>query len=257
MTQTEQDRLQALTGRAYCSECRSTMLRMGPDYVCPTRVSPAPQSCTNNSIDAYRLLRLVASHIVGTVMIQPTIDRLTHLIKDEAVETSTRYQVHVDQTGRSLADLLRQEAAALYRLVETGEDAADLHDELNDISNKRATLSYEARNARRELDAQTFISDESRIEANAREVDTFLDESAPEHTIEFIDNFVQSVGVGPWSIELNYKFPIPSQEYPDGKLTYVIPRRGSDQTGVIDHGPGEPPQTPATPFPSGRTDGHL
>ena len=68
MTQMDQDRRQALAGRAYCSECHSTMLRMGPDYICPSGVNSTAESCTNNSVNASGLLRLVATHIVGTVM---------------------------------------------------------------------------------------------------------------------------------------------------------------------------------------------
>ena len=255
MTQMDQDRRQALTGRAYCSECHSTMLRMGPDYVCPSRVNLTAASCTNNSINAGRLLRLVATHIVRTVMVNPTTNKITHLIQEEARDTAKRFQDQLDQTERSLADLHRQEEDVYSEQDEAGEDAPDLKNDLNNITNKRAALSYEARNTRRELDAQTFISDEARIRANARDVDTFLDEAAPEDTIEFINNFVQSIGVGTWSIDLNYKFPIPSEDFPEGNLTYVIPRAGSDQTGVTEGNPEEPPQTPATPLPSGITNG--
>ena len=250
MTQIEQDRRQALTGRAYCSGCRSTMLRMGPDYICPSRVNPSLRSCTDNSIDASRLLRLVATNIVNTVMIQPTVGKITERIQKESQETSKRFQDHLDQTEGALADLHKREATALSRPGQMDQD------ELKDISNRRAALSHEARVARRELDAQAFISDEKRIEANAKDVDTFLDEAPTEHTTEFIDNFVESVGVGPWSIDLNYKFPIPSQEHPEGKITHMIPRRGSDQTGVVGQDPQEPPETPATRLPSGRTSGN-
>lgn len=256
MTQQEPDRRQSLTGRAYCSECRSSMLRMGPNFICPTRVNPSRNSCADNSIDSSRLLRLIATHIVATVMTQPVIDRLTGLIQRDAEETSRRYQEHHNQTERSLEDLHRQQAALLSMQDRPGGDTPEVEAQLTDISNKRTALSYEARNARREIETQSFISDEARIEANARDVDTFLDEVAPEDTIEFIDNFVRSVGIGPWSVQLNYKFPIPSQEYPEGKLTYSIPRRGSDQTGVIGT-PDEPPQTPATPFPTGINDDRL
>ena len=254
MTQIEPDRRQALTGRTHCSQCGSIMLRMGPDFVCPSRVNPSEESCANNDINAYRLLRLVVTHIVNNVMTQPTVDRLKERVKSDAQEISRRFQGHLDQTEHSLADLHQREVTAHLVQAEIDED------EINDISNKRAALSYEARNARRELEAQEFTSDEHRVEANAKDVDTFLDEATPEHTIEFINNFVESVGVGPWSIDLNYRFPIPSREHPKGRRSYVIPRRGSDQTGIVDQVPEEPPEMPempATPSSSGRTDRNI
>ena len=251
MPQIEQDKRQALTGRAHCSECRATMIRMGPDFICHTMVNPLLESCANNRIDAYRLLWLVVSHIVETVMQRPTLTRLKEMVRSEAEKTSGRYQEQLDQTERTVGILNIQEAEAYSGRVEADKE------ELNDISNQKAALSYEAKNARREIDTLGFISDEARIEANAMDIDTFLDEATPEHTIEFIDNFVQSVGVGQLSIHLNYKFPIPSEEHPEGKSSYVIPRRGSDQIGIIDREPEEPPQTPATPFPSGKTDENL
>ncbi len=252
MTQMDQDRRQALAGRAYCSECHSTMLRMGPDYICPSGVNPTAESCTNNSVNASGLLRLVATHIVGTVMTKPTIDRLAQRIQEDAQETSRRFQKQLDQTEDSLNELTRQD---LYRL---GVDLYFIEEEAEKNSrNKTTALAYEARNARRELDTQAFISDEARVRANAKNVDTFLDDAPPEVTNEFIENFVKSVGVGTRSIDLNYKFPIPSPDFPEGKLTYVIPRSGSDLTGVIDAGPEEPPQTPVTPLPTGKTNGNL
>ena len=123
VTQMDQDRRQALTGRAYCSECHSTMLRMGPDYVCPSRVNLTAASCTNNSINADRLLRLVATHIVRTVMVNPTTNKITHLIQEEARDTAKRFQDQLDQTERSLADLHRQEEDVYSEQDEAGEDA--------------------------------------------------------------------------------------------------------------------------------------
>ena len=265
MTQMDQDRRQALAGRAYCSECHSTMLRMGPDYICPSRVNPTAESCTTNSVNASGLLRLVATHIVGTVMTKPTIDRLAQRIQEDAQETSRRFQKQLDQTEDSLNELTLQDlnrlGLNLYFIEEEAEKNSrnnrNQQMDPNDISNKRTALAYEARNARRELDAQAFISDEARARANAKNVDTFLDDAPPEVTNEFIENFVKSVGVGTRSIDLNYKFPIPSPDFPEGKLTYVIPRSGSDLTGVIDAGPEEPPQTPTTPLPTGKTNGNL
>ena len=265
MTQMDQDRRQALAGRAYCSECHSTMLRMGPDYICPSGVNSTAESCTNNSVNASGLLRLVATHIVGTVMTNPTIDRLAQRIQEDAQETSRRFQKQLDQTEDSLNELTLQDlyrlGVNLYFIEEEAEKNSrnnrNQQMDPNDISNKTTALAYEARNARRELDAQAFISDEARVRANAKNVDTFLDDAPPEVTNEFIENFVKSVGVGTRSIDLNYKFPIPSPDFPEGKLTYVIPRSGSDLTGVIDAGPEEPPQTPVTPLPTGKTNGNL
>ena len=134
----------------------------------------------------------------------------------------------------------------LYTLQEqAGEDAPKFTDERNDITNKRAALSYEARNSRREIDSYAFISDEGRVRANAVDVETYLDSASPETTNQLMATFVKSLGVGPRSIELTYRFPMPSQEHPQGRITDMIPRSESDQTGVIDS--GNNPDSPATP----------
>ena len=245
LTQTTGDKRQALAGKTHCTACRAPMVRLGPDYTCPTQVNPNQQSCPDNTINADRLLRLVVTQVVGTVMKGPVVEKVTEIIQNEAAETTERLQRHLDQTELTLSELNQREVD-LYTLQEqAGEDAPKFTDERNDITNKRAALSYEARNSRREIDSYAFISDEGRVRANAVDVETYLDSASPETTNQLMATFVKSLGVGPRSIELTYRFPMPSQEHPQGRITDMIPRSESDQTGVIDS--GNNPDSPATP----------
>lgn len=245
MTQITRDIRQALAGKVHCAACRAPMVRLGPDYACPTLVNPNRFSCPDNTINADRLLSLVVTQVIAAVMTRPVIEKVTGIIQDEAAESSGRLQRQLDQTELSLSELNKLEADLLAQQSPVGEELPNLSEELNDISNKRAALSYEARNSRREIDAQTFVSDVDRIRANATDMETFLGKATEEITNDFVDIFVESLGVGTGSIELTYMFPIPSEEYPEGRTTDVIPRLESDQTGVLRT--GEPPDSPMTP----------
>ena len=226
MTQTPRDIRQVLAGKAQCLSCDTPMLRLGPNYACPTRANPNSSSCPDNTINADRLLRLVATQVVEAVMTNSVMEKVAARIEKEADDTSERLQKHLDQTENALYELNQRETD-LYIRESVADYTVNFADELHDIANKRVALSYEARNSRREIDAQEFISDEDRIAENATDVDTYLDHASPETTYEFIDIFVKSLRVEPSSIELTYMFPIPSEEYPKGRITDVIPRSDS------------------------------
>ena len=248
LNQNPADTRQVLAGKANCAACGTPMVRLGPDYACPTRVAPNPHSCPENTINADRLLRLVVSQVVSAVMTDQVVGKVTGLIQDEAQDTSKRLQDHLDQAELLLSDLKRQHVE-LYAQHASPEDLdLPFNDEMQDNANRRAALSFEARNSRREIDAQAFISDDERVRANATDVETYLDQASPETTRQFMDIFVKSLAVGPSSIEVNYSFPIPSDEFPDGRTTDVIPRSESDQTGVVSTGgPQDSPATPHSP----------
>ena len=228
LTRIPQDIRLALAGLAYCANCHAAMIRLGPDYTCPTRVSLTPDRCPESTINADRLLRLVVSKAVSAVMIGPTIRKVTKTIQKDAAETSARLREHLDETELAMKELDKRGDHLFIMDEETGKVTAPLKESL-DIANKTIALAFEAGNTRREIDAQGFVSDEDRIRANALDVDTYLDETTPENTIEVIDNIVESVGVGPGHIAINYKFPIPSEEHLDGRTTDVIPRPEGDQ----------------------------
>ena len=230
MTRIPQDIRLVLAGLTYCANCHAAMIRLGPDYTCPSIVNLTPDSCPDNTIDANRLLRLVVSQAVSAVMTGPTIRRVVETIQKDAEETSSRLQEHLDETELTFEELVRR-AADLRKTEEQAYDDTTVSlEEVVDVFNKQMALVFEAGTTRREIDAQAFISDENRIRANALEVNTYLDNASPGHTIEFIENIVESVGVSPAHIALNYKFPIPSQEHPDGRLTDMVPRPQRDQT---------------------------
>ena len=224
LTRIPQDLRLVLAGLAYCTNCHAVMVRLGPDYTCPTRVNLTPGSCPDNTINADRLLKLAVSQAVSAVMIGPTISKVTETIQKDTTETSRRLQEHLAETELAMEELDRHEDDLFTRNEQPNGDTIISLKEMIDISSKRIALAFEAGTTRREIDAQAFISDEDRIRTNALDVDTYLDEANPRQTIEFIENIVESVGVGPKHISINYKFPIPSEEHPEGRLTDVVPR---------------------------------
>jgi hypothetical protein len=230
LTRIPQELRLVLAGLTYCANCHSAMVRLGPDYTCHARVNLTPDSCPDNTINADRLLRLVVSQVVGAVMIGPTIRKVTETIQKDAAEMSSRLQEHLEETELALEELDRLGDDLLTPKDQTDGDTTISLKEMVDISNKQIALAFEAGTTRRQIDAQAFISDEDRIRANSLDVDTYLEESSPEQTIEFINNIVESVGVGPKHISVNYKFPIPSEEHQEGRLTNVVPRPEGDQT---------------------------
>ena len=229
LTRIPQDIRLLLAGLAYCTNCHAAMIRLGPDYTCPTRVNPTPDSCPDNSIQADRLLRLAVGQAISAVMTVPTIRSVTENIQKDAAEKTSRLREHLDETELALEELDRRGHDLLTPNDHPGGETPISLRETVDISDKQVALTFEAGNTRREIDAQAFISDEDRIRTNALDVDTYLDEASPEDTIEFIDNIVESVGVGPSHIAINYKFAIPSEEHPEGRVTDMAPRTEGNQ----------------------------
>ena len=230
MTRIPQELRLALAGLTYCANCHAAMIRLGPDYTCPTTVSLAPDSCPGSAINADRLLECVVSQAVGAVMIGPTIRKVTETIQKEAAETSARLQEHLDETERAQEEMDQRHHELLTPKDHTSGNSIVSLKEYLDISDKTIALAFEAGITRREIDAQAFVSDEERIRANALDLDTYLREARPEETLEFIKNIVDSVGVGPKHISINFKFPIPSEDHPDGRLTDVVLRPEGDET---------------------------
>ena len=247
LNQNPADMRQVLAGKANCAACGGLMVRLGPDFTCPTRVIPNAHSCLDNTINADRLLRLVATQVVSAVMTDQVVEKVTGLIQEDAQNTSERLQNHLDQAELLLSDLNRQHVELHAKYASPEDLELPSNDEVQDNANRKAAISFEARNSRREIDAQAFISDDERVRANATEAETYLDQTSPETTRQFMDIFVKALGVGPSSIEVTYSFPIPSDEFPEGRTTDVIPRSESDQTGVVST--GGPQDSPATPQP--------
>ena len=203
LTRIPRDTRLLLAGLAYCTNCHAAMIRLGPDYTCPTTLNPTPDSCPDNTIQADRLLRMAVSQAVSAVMTGPTIRRVTENIQKDAAEKTSRLREHLDETERALEDLDRREHDIPTPNEQPGGETPISLKEIVDVSDKQVALAFEAGNTRKEIDTQAFISDEDRIRTNALDVDTYLAEASPEHTIEFIDNIVESVGVGPSHISIN------------------------------------------------------
>ena len=237
MTRIPQDIRLVLAGLAFCATCHAAMIRLGPDYTCPTKVNLILDNCPDNTINANQLLRLVVRQAVSAVMVEPTIRRVTEIIQKDTAETSSRLQEHLYETELALEELHRREGKLITVNEQTVGNTPISSREVVDVSNKQIALAFEASNTRREIGAQAFISDEDRIQTNVLDVDTYLDEASPEQTIEFIENIVESVAVGPKHIAVNYKFRIPSEEYPEGRLADMVPRHEGGQT---DESPEQP-----------------
>ncbi len=236
--QNPNDDRQALAGLTYCGSCRDPMVRMGTTYVCANGIINQESGCQSSAIDAGNLLRGVVGQIIRAVMHGPNLRVVKDFIQDRAEETAARLQTNLDQTELALAALNRREATLLTQLQGAGGETSAVRDELNDIADKRTALSHEARSSRREIDAQEFISDEGRITANAMDVDTFVAEATPEQTNEFIQNFVESLQVGPDFITIKYRFPIRSRENREGDIMDLFPRPDRNQTGDARTGTG-------------------
>ena len=236
--QNPNDDRQALAGLTHCGACRDPMVLMGPNYVCPNEIINQGRDCQANAIDAHELLRAVTAQIIQAVMHGPNLRLVKDFIQEEARETTERLQINLDQTELALVALNRREANLLTQLEGAGEDTSAVRDELNEIADKKTALGYGARSSRREIDAQVFISDEDRITANALDVDTYVDEALPEHTNEFIQNFVESIWISPELIAMKYRFPMPSRENPEGNSGNLFQRPDRNQTGGAESGTG-------------------
>ena len=230
------DNRHALTGTLYCGICEREMLRVGPNYVCAGIVTRGPDACSNEPANADRLLKEIMDQLMKLVMTEKTADSVVDILQERNEEATRRHRSQLDGTEQALDAVYEREGQALHAIY--GEDELPTHDcepseedieaaqdqqqKLDEITNVRVALKYEARLSRRELDGLAFMGDEERLRANALNLENYRNPNYSEYTARIIRMFLKSVGVSPEAVTLNFTMPVPTDDEPEGTLSTVI-----------------------------------
>ena len=218
-----QENRHILAGMVRCDACRAVMVNVGGEYVCPRNITKMQEPCSTMGINAERLLRAVMTRLVDTLNSEPTASSVVSLIQGQAETLSEQARSYLDETELALMELNDRKRIMRSRAEDNPRAEESYQEEIGQMDQQAAALSYQARISRRELDGHEFVNDEARIRENLAQVETYLDEADPADTAEMINLLIREVTISRDSAVVNYKGPLPKDGHPQGVTAERIP----------------------------------
>jgi len=203
------DHVRVLNGVARCAHCAAALLKVGPNYACPTVIANRPGACPTDPIDGKDLLHLVVERIVSRTINDQTIEQIVVEIKNEYGEKALTIRESLDLTEEAISELNELKSNIVYRVEEGTEPFEEVNGQINEIDEKALGLAFEARLSRRKIEEYDFVADEDRIRTDAQDLSTYLSSATPDETKELLDMFVRSVDVDSDSVVVHYTDKVP------------------------------------------------
>ena len=217
--------LHLLAGLVRCQPCGAEMTAtQDPDnrYVCPTLMERGPDDCTTPQIDTAYLDRLVVSRMVENLLTSKNLQAVIKMAQEQSGKMALQHQAELETISDRLAGQnrpRRELMAAVETEKTTFAEVAGRVQELNDAKTK---LEAQAMEAKKQLEIQEFVSDETRIRENARNINTYLGAVNKKTVREMIRTLIQEVLVRPGTATLRYTIPMPSSEPGKGAMTEEV-----------------------------------
>ena len=79
------------------------MLKVGPNYLCPTGVARTETPCPTKSINAQELLQVAVAHIIDRVINPQTLEQVSSIIQDEYGAKACRSQENLARAEATIA----------------------------------------------------------------------------------------------------------------------------------------------------------
>ena len=219
------DRGRILNGVLYCASCGSPMLKIGPNYLCPTGVARTETPCPTKSINAQELLQVAVAHIIDRVINPQTLEQVSSIIQDEYGAKACRSQENLARAEVAIAAMSALKNQAVHNVEHHDRPYSAVAGEIEQLNQNAIALSHEARTSRREIDAYNFVTDQERIAASALDPETYLGQASTEDTRELFEMFVRSIEVGRDYVTINFTDNVPDTGQPDRRLMERIPLR--------------------------------
>ncbi len=144
-------------------------------------------------------------------------------IAADGTETTARAQrSKMEQTEAAIAKTNALRPAVLHALEHGTKTYDEVIDEIGELTQTEAGLTFESMVARNELDKIDFIRDEDGIKEATRNPQTYLGGNNPAETQELLDLIIQKVKVGTGSAVIVYEVPMPSDEDSQGVLQDLV-----------------------------------
>ena len=224
MTQ-EIKNLHLLAGLVRCQPCGTEMTAtQNPDnrYVCPTLMESGPDDCTTPPIDTAYLDRLVVTRMVENLLTGKNLQTVIRMAQEQSGKMALQHQAELETISDRLAGQ-NQPRRELMTAVETERTTfAEVAGRVQELNDTKTKLEAQAMEAKKQLEIQEFMGDETRIRENARNIDTYLGTVNKKTVREMIRTLIQEVLVRPGTATLHYTIPMPSGGPEKGAMTEEV-----------------------------------
>ena len=212
----------SLDGMVYCANCGDEMLKSDDRYYCRNATVESGGKCDVIVVDAGRLTYFVVTKMVNRLATDETVQSITKSITDATETTARSQRSKMEQTEAAIAKTNALRPAVLHALEHGTKTYDEIIDEISELTQTEAGLTFESTVARNELDKIDFIRDEDGIKEAARNPQTYLGGNSPAETQELLDLIIQKVKVDTGSAVIVYEVPMPSEEDSQGVLQDLV-----------------------------------
>ena len=212
----------SLDGMVFCANCGEEMLKSGDRYYCRNSTAESGGKCTMIVVDAGRLTYFVVTKMVNRLATDEAVQSITKSITDATETTARAQRSKMEQTEAAIAKTNALRPTVLHALEHGYKTFDQIIDEIGELTQTEAGLTFESMVARNELDKIDFIRDEDGIREATRNPQTYLGGNNPAETQELLDLIIQKVKVGANSAVIVYEVPMPSNEDSQGVLQDLV-----------------------------------
>ena len=206
----------SLDGMVFCAKCGEEMANTGARYYCRNTTVEFGGKCTTSPVNADLLVRAVVTQMVNRLATDETVQSITESIMD-ATEANARIQrLRMEQAEAAIAETNTRRPAVLQPVEHGIKSYDEVADEINELDQITAGLTFESMVARDELDKIDFIRDEDALREAARNPNTYLGGNSLDETQEMLGLVIRKVMVGTGSAVIIYEVPMPSAGQPQG-----------------------------------------
>ena len=209
-------------GMVFCANCGEEMLKSGDRYYCRNSTAESGGKCTMIVVDAGRLTYFVVTKMVNRLATDEVGQSITKSITDATETTARAQRSKMEQTEAAIAKTNTRRPAVLHALEHGTKTYDEIIDEISELNQAKAGLTFESMVARNELDKIHFIRDEDGIKEATRNSQTYLGGNNPDETQELLDLIIHKVKVDKGSAVIVYEVPMPSDEGSQGVLQDLV-----------------------------------
>ena len=225
MTQ-EINYLHLLAGLVRCQPCGTEMMAThdpNNEYVCVTLMLASADNCATPPIDAEYLDRLMVTRMVKNILTGKNLQAVIKGVQEKSGDIALQHQTEMKGINNRLAKQ-NQSRRKLMTAVEAGRTTfAKVAGRVQQLNDTKTRLDAQAMDAKKQMDIQDFMSDETSVRERVQNIDAYLREPNKEIVQEIIRTFIEEVLVGPATATLRYTLPMtPSGGPGKGAMTEEV-----------------------------------
>ena len=160
--------------------------------------------------------------MVENLLTGKNLQTVIRMAQEQSGKMALQHQAELETISDRLAGQ-NQPRRELMAAVETERTTfAEVAGRVQELNDTKTKLEAQAMEAKKQLEIQEFMSDETRIRENARNIDTYLGTVNKKTVREMIRKLIQEVLVRPGTATLHYTIPMPSGGPEKGAMTEEV-----------------------------------